>query len=77
MTRAGSTFFFDRLVNFARRFCCHKKVSITYRGSTYENSWETRFCTAGTLRSDPRRLRQSAATPTAIATAGKNLRDHG
>ena len=41
-----------------------KNVSITYRGSTDENSWETHSHTAvpRTLRSDSRRLCQSAAT---------------
>jgi len=40
-----------------------KNVSITYRGSTDENSWETHIHTAvaRTLRGDPRRLHQSAA----------------
>jgi len=75
--KISKNIFFDRIADFVRRFCCHKKVSINYRGSTYENSWETRFCTAGTLRSDPWRLRQSAAPSTAIAAAATHVRDHG
>lgn len=61
--RFADIYFCDRCVDFARRFCCHKNVSITYRGSTYENSWETRYLTfvAGIVRGDPRRLCQSAA----------------
>ena len=69
--------FCDRIGDFVRRFCCHKKVSITYRGSTYEKVREMRFCTARTLRSDPRWLRQSTPPSASITAAGKNLRDHG
>jgi len=64
-------FFCDRSVDFACRFCCHKKVSITYRGSTYENSWETRlYCTVARIqRGDVRGLLQPTATPGTAATA--------
>jgi hypothetical protein len=51
-------------------FVVTKNVSITYRGSTYENSWETRYLTlvAGILRGDPRRLRQSATPSSGHST---------
>jgi hypothetical protein len=63
--------FYDSSMDLARPFCCHKMVSITYRGSTYEKSWETRLYTpvAGVLYGDTCWLRQSAATPDRYAAA--------
>lgn len=49
----------------AVEFLCCGNVSITYRGSAYEKSWET-HCSAtvvGILYRDSGGLRQSATTP--------------
>jgi len=57
-------------------------VSITYRGSAYEQSWETCFIAsvAGFLPGDAQCLRQSTAAATATcctSTTGPYLPDHG
>ncbi|CAI8704194.1 hypothetical protein EMIT0196MI5_100138 [Pseudomonas sp. IT-196MI5] len=57
-----------------------KNVSITYRGSIDENSWETRYLTfvAGIVRGDPRRLCQSATASSSHTTPSRtHLPDHG
>jgi hypothetical protein len=50
---------------FAVEFQCRGNVSITYRGSAYEQSWETHCCATGVciLYSDSRGVCQSATAP--------------
>jgi hypothetical protein len=70
----GYVSFCTRSVNFPVVFCCHTKVYITYRGSTYEQSWDTRFITSGAraLRSDPQWVCQSTtATPRRTAAGSR------
>jgi hypothetical protein len=71
--------FYSRFVDFPAMFCCHKIVYITYRGSSYEKSWETHFraTAACFLRGDSRWLCQSSATttPCSAAATGAHLPD--